>query len=112
MEATLEGTALGQSPRQPTQSSPQAIRPATLPILFTEKTLRAALAGVSERKFKELRAAGIVPDPLMLGARCPRWTLDDYHEILRRLPRRQRQPEPARLTEARALLRARQKAEA
>ncbi|MBP6252451.1 MAG: hypothetical protein KA387_06825 [Rubrivivax sp.] len=75
--------------------------PATLAPLFTDVALRAALGGIGERKFAELRAAGIVPDPLLLGPRCARWTREDYLEILRRLPRRQRQAEPMTLAEGR-----------
>jgi hypothetical protein len=69
--------------------------------LLTERTLRIALGGMSERKFKELRAAGVIPDPLELGPRQPRWTHDDYLEILCRLPRRPIRQEPEALAEGR-----------
>ena len=60
-------------PRQAAKSAPPVPQSPTDPALFTEHTLRASLGHISERKFKELRAAGIVPDPLMLG---PRSALD------------------------------------
>ena len=69
--------------------------------LFTQKALIAALGGMSERKFNSLRAEGIVPDPLELGPRAPRWTHEDYLEILRRLPRRPLRQEPTTLAEGR-----------
>ena len=69
--------------------------------LLTEKALRAALGGISERKFKDLRAAGVIPDPLELGPRQPRWTPTDFLEILRRLPRRPIRQEPETLAEGR-----------
>ena len=69
--------------------------------LFTQKALIAALGGMSERKFNSLRAEGIVPDPLELGPRAPRWTHEDYLEILRRLPRRPLRQEPENLAEGR-----------
>lgn len=69
--------------------------------LLTEATFRALLGGMSERKFKQLRAAGIVPAPLELGPRVARWTPSDYAETLARLPRRERAPEPETLATAR-----------
>ena len=69
--------------------------------LLTEADFRALLGGVCERKFKELRAAGIVGAPLELGPRVSRWTHTDYEETLARLPRRQAVGEPASLREGR-----------
>lgn len=76
-------------------------RSGTLRPLLTEADFRAALGGMSERKFKELRAAGIVSEPLELGPRVPRWTHDDLAETISRLPRRQKAAEPSRLATAR-----------
>jgi hypothetical protein len=73
---------------------------AAVQTLLTERDFCIAL-GVSERKFKELRAAGLVPEPLALGPRVARWTSQDYAETLQRMPRRQRAAEPATLAEGR-----------
>ncbi|MBL8343955.1 MAG: hypothetical protein JNN03_00790 [Rubrivivax sp.] len=56
---------------------------------------------MSERKFKALRAQGVIPQPLELGPRVARWTHEDYLETVARLPRRAPTPEPATLGEAR-----------
>lgn len=69
--------------------------------LLTERDFRRLLGGVSERKFKELRAAGLVPAPLELGPRASRWTHDDYIKTLSLLPRREKAPEPQTLAEGR-----------
>lgn len=69
--------------------------------LLTEAAFRALLGGMSERKFHELRAAGIVGAPLQLGPRASRWTHADYQATLARLPRREKAPEPETLATAR-----------
>ena len=69
--------------------------------LLKESDFRALLGGVSERKFKELRAAGVVGPPLELSPRVARWTHNDYLETLARLPRRERAPEPTTLAKGR-----------
>jgi len=69
--------------------------------LLTEAAFRALLGGMSERKFKELRAAGIVGAPLLLGPRVSRWTHVDYQDTLARLPRREKTQEPETLATAR-----------
>lgn len=71
------------------------------PALLTEAAFRSLLGGISERKFKQLRADGIVGAPLGLGPRVARWTLADYQETLARLPRRQVATEPQTLSDAR-----------
>lgn len=98
---THNGQSIRQSPRESTAPSPRTADSAIVPPLLTEKTFRDSLGGMSERKFKALRAAGFIPDPLMLGERCPRWTQEDRAETLRRLPRRPLAPEPATLAEGR-----------
>lgn len=70
-------------------------------MLLSESDFCAALGGISERKFKQLRAAGIVPSPKELGPRIARWTLADVHAVVERLPRRESRPEPETLAEAR-----------
>ena len=69
--------------------------------LLSEAEFRTLLGGICERKFKELRAAGLVSPPLELGPRVSRWTHGDYLETLARLPRRERAPEPATLAQGR-----------
>jgi predicted DNA-binding transcriptional regulator AlpA len=72
-----------------------------LQALLTAADFRAALGGMSERKFNELRAAGVVPLPLELGPRVARWTQDDLAETIRRLPRREKATEPTTLSQGR-----------
>lgn len=70
--------------------------------LLNERDFRAALGGIGERRFRELLAAGIVPAPLELGPRAPRWTQDDVAITIGRLRRRDPQrPEPETLARAR-----------
>lgn len=69
--------------------------------LLNEAAFRAKLGGISERKFKELRATGIVGAPLELGPRVARWTHADFEETLQRLPRREPKPEPETLASGR-----------
>jgi hypothetical protein len=69
--------------------------------LLTESDMRRLLGGVSERKFKALRAAGVVGDPLNLGPRMSRWTHADFQQAVARLPRRPAAPEPETLSQGR-----------
>lgn len=69
--------------------------------LLTEAAFRTLLGGMSERKFQELREAGIVGAPLELGPRVSRWTHADFLETVARLPRRAKAPEPERLSAGR-----------
>ena len=73
----------------------------TIQPLLTEAAFRAGLGGMSERKFKELRAAGVVGPPLELGPRVARWTAADFEAAVARLPRRQAAPEPQTLSQGR-----------
>jgi hypothetical protein len=97
------GSTLRQSPRQITDSGVSTTQPTagSLPRLLTAADMRAALGGLSERRFHELRAARIIPPPLELGPRAPRWTADDLAETISRLPRRERLSEPATLAQGR-----------
>lgn len=62
----------------------------------------ADLLDVSRRTFKDLRAAGLIPDPFELGPRMPRWSMpEDYEEALRRIPRRSLKTEPETLAVSR-----------
>lgn len=80
------------------QTTPTPSAPAPL---LTKAVFRQLLGGMSERKFDELRAAGIVGQPLELGPRVARWTHADYLETLQRLPRRVKAPEPEALEKGR-----------
>ena len=80
---------------------PDQTEKGTVHTLLTEAAFRAALGGVCERKFKELRAAGVICEPLELGPRVPRWTVADFEATVARLPRRQKQGEPTTLSQAR-----------
>lgn len=97
------GTDLRQDPRQATHSAYQSIHsPSQPPVrLLTTVDMRAALGGMGERRFHELRTEGIIPAPLELGPRAPRWTFDDLAATINRLPRRERSPEPETLAQGR-----------
>lgn len=69
--------------------------------LLTELDFRWLLGKVSERKFKELRADHVIPDPLELGPRMPRWTYDDYEAVVATLRRRNAIAEPESLAAGR-----------
>lgn len=99
---TIGGQVRSQTPRGASLS--EAIpsqSPSAPPTLLTERAFRAALGGLSERKFHAMRAAGLVPEPLQLGPRVSRWTAADVAATISRLPRRERTPEPATLAEGR-----------
>lgn len=64
--------------------------------LMTEHQFAARLQ-ISERKFHELRAQGVVGPPLVLGPRLSRWTEADYDAALCNLPRKHEREEPAQL---------------
>lgn len=69
--------------------------------LLTEADFRAKLGGMSERKFKGLRAKGVIPPPLELGPRVARWTEQDFADTVAKLPRREKAPEPQTLAQGR-----------
>ncbi|MBL8340040.1 MAG: hypothetical protein JNL30_01130 [Rubrivivax sp.] len=69
--------------------------------LLTEADFREALGGMSERKFKALRAKGVIGPPLELGPRTARWTQADVTATIGRLPRRAVAPEPQTLAQGR-----------
>jgi predicted DNA-binding transcriptional regulator AlpA len=68
--------------------------------LLTKADMRKALQ-VSDRKFDELRAQGIVPAPLNLGPRCARWTPEDLAAMVAGLQRRELGAEPETLAQGR-----------
>lgn len=69
--------------------------------LYSQSDLCRMLGNISQRKFKELQAKGVIPLALELGPRLPRWTHDDYLCIVATLPRRERAAEPQTLAQAR-----------
>jgi predicted DNA-binding transcriptional regulator AlpA len=68
--------------------------------LFNEEQA-AAFYGVGVRKFAQLRATGVVPEPIVLGPRALRWVPAELVESLQRLPRAQSLAQPAQLRRAR-----------
>lgn len=79
-------------------------RVAVAPALLTALQA-AALLGVSERKFSEMRAAGLVPDAIALGERALRWRRDELLEhVAATAPRVRMQAEPAPLARKKAAL--------
>lgn len=63
----------------------------------------AALMGISERRFHQLRGEGWLPEPIVLGPRALRWSLDELLEaIATRAPRGSAGPEPALLVAGKA----------
>ena len=69
--------------------------------LLKESDFRQLLGGMSVRKFKALRAAGVIPTPLELSPRVARWTHDDFALVVASLPRREQAHEPPTLAQAR-----------
>lgn len=69
--------------------------------LLTRSMFRGLLGDVSERKFDEMLASGLINQPLELGPRAPRWTRDDYQQTVARLARRAPGGEPSQLAKAR-----------
>ena len=69
--------------------------------LLTAEQAARDVFGVSERTFHTLRARGLIPDPVMLGARSLRWVRAELETAALRLPRQQPQPQPTQLRRAR-----------
>lgn len=98
------GYAIRQTPRHeapiarhPAQAAAQS---AAKPVLSVRDL--SALLGKSERSIHELRAAGLLPEPIQLGARSLRWF---RHEVLSHLAEhapRGGHAEPAQLARGRA----------
>jgi len=71
-------------------------------LLLSEKQA-AALYGVSDRKFHDLRVAGLVGDPIVLGPRLLRWPRAEIEAAIARMPRQKlASAEPLQLAKARA----------
>jgi len=77
------------------------------PLLLSEKQA-AALYGVSVRKFFELRVAGLVSEPIVLGPRLLRWPRAEIEAAIAGMPRqRLAGAEPLHLAKGRAASRGR-----
>lgn len=61
----------------------------------------ADLFGVSLRRAQELRAAGHIGDPIMLGPRQLRWPRVEIEEAIAKMPRQRAAGEPAELLRSR-----------
>ncbi len=72
--------------------------PASAPALLTDKQC-AALLGVSERKFHELRP--LLCKAVVLGPRCVRWIRSELEQAILALPRQEQVTAPAQLARAR-----------
>lgn len=70
--------------------------------VFLNVRQAAELLGVSERKFHELRAAGLIPAPLRLSERASRWLRDELIQHVVRHAPRGTAAEPARLRHGKA----------
>lgn len=73
------------------------------PMLLTEEEA-AALYGISERKFAELRGdeAFRLPKPIQLGPRLLRWSRAELEAAIANMPRQRTATEPLQLAKARA----------
>ncbi|MES2841245.1 MAG: hypothetical protein V4794_13290 [Pseudomonadota bacterium] len=91
---TLKGDA-------PSHASP-ARSSTTPPELLTEREA-AAVLGVGQRKFHQLRAEDWFPQAIELGPRALRWSRSELlHALSTRAPRRTVQAEPEHFLKARA----------
>lgn len=91
---TLKGDA--PSHAAPARSS------TTPPELLTEREA-AAVLGVGQRKFHQLRAEAWFPQAIELGPRALRWSRSELlHALSTRAPRRTVQAEPEHFLKARA----------
>lgn len=89
-----------QAPEAETSTSATATQSPAIGPLLSFAVFCQALK-VCERKGHELLAAGVIPQPLVLGPRCHRWTPEDFQLTLQRLSRRQRTSEPTTLAAGR-----------
>lgn len=94
----------GSGPQQGNAATPPSTGDAAAR-QFLDVRKAAQLLGVSERKFHELRAEGLVPEPLRLGARVLRWERHELIDHVRSHAPRGAGPEPQWLADARAVTR-------
>lgn len=101
MQSTAEGgTTHRQTPTTGAAERSARPEPASQPP-FLNESQAAALFGVSQRTFADLRHEAWMPEPMVLGPRSLRWSRDELVEAMRqRAPRGQRQPMPAHLAAA------------
>ena len=98
----VDGQSVRQSQRRAEQSGRPAPQPASpSPAALWNEAQAAAFYGVSGRKFAEMRAANMVPEPVVLGPRALRWIPEECHAAALTLPRLGKPTEPAQLARAR-----------
>lgn len=97
---TIDRSPVRQTPcaaKRPEGRTRVSAAPSLAPA-FLNARQAAELLGVSERKFAELRRAGVVPDALELGPRALRWRRDELLEhVGATAPRVRVYSEPAHL---------------
>ncbi len=98
----IEGSGNRQSPRQSGASEARGSASRSGSALLSVREA-AALLGVGERRFHQLRVeADWLPPPLVLGPRCLRWDRDELIAAARtRAPRQAQRVEPKSLLRAR-----------
>jgi predicted DNA-binding transcriptional regulator AlpA len=113
-EAAVDGITVRQTPQEMKKNTadPRRSARASLAPAFLNAKQAAELLGVSERKFIQLRAAGVVPPALELGPRALRWSRDELlAHIAATAPRVRLQGAPASIAAAKARLAGKELAE-
>lgn len=106
--SSLGGATLSQTPAAGATHS-AAVPPAHQPsrVLLNAPQAAREVYGVSERQFHNLRAQGLVPDPIVLGPRTLRWVRSELEAAAMNMPRqREAKPQPTQLALAKARLKA------
>jgi len=96
--ATSGGSSLRQAPRPATESADRAPKSAAEPPAWMSLAEVAAHVRVSLRKAHELRAAGLLPEPVNLGPRALRWNREELDAHIRNRAPRGGQAAPAQLS--------------
>jgi predicted DNA-binding transcriptional regulator AlpA len=97
------GNSLRQEPHQSTRSARpvfQSAAQSARPVLNLHGV--AELLGVSERRVHEMRAAGLLPEPIQVGPRALRWFRDELLSHLAATAPRGGMSEPAHLARSRS----------
>jgi len=95
IDTAVDGQARNQTANNGAASEatgPRAHAPAHEQIrqaLLTAAQTAREVYGISERKFHDLRAKGMVPDPVVLGERSLRWVRHECEQHALSLPRLQ-----------------------
>lgn len=103
MTGAIDGVWRNQTSNTGAPSSTAATRLSTTPPELLTEREAAALLGVGERKFHQLRTESWLPAAIELGPRALRWSRSELLEALAtRAPRRTVQAEPQHFQQARA----------